>query len=171
MKQREKEQYFEQIAESYRSVIAKVCYLYQGQGAAFDDLYQEVLINLWQGLDGFRGEAKMSTWIYRTALNTCISWHRRNDKHSAASLSLDDIVVEPSENDSPADAADKFHTVMSLIARLGPLDKAIVTLWLDENPYDEIARITGLSVNNVAVKLHRIKEKLSSMAAKSGLSI
>lgn len=171
MKASDREQLFNEIAEQHRSVISKVCFLYQGPGASFDDLYQEVLINLWQGIDSFRGEAKMSTWIYRTALNTCISWHRRNDKHTAATLSLDDIVIEPANDDSVAETAENFRNIMALIARLGPLDKAIVTLWLDDNSYDDIARITGLTVNNVAVKLHRIKDKLSSMAAKSGLKI
>ena len=132
----DKEERFLAVTDKYKDVIAKVCMLYVSQTASFDDLYQETLLNLWQGLDTFRGEAKISTWIYRTAINTCITWHRRSKRHNP-------------------DAA---------ISRLGPLDKALISLWLDEKSYDEIALITGISMSNVAVRIHRIKDKLCKMA-------
>ena len=74
-----REECFREITDSYKELVAKVCYLYSGPGAAFDDLFQEVLINLWTGMDSFRGEAKMSTWIYRTAINTCLTWPATSD--------------------------------------------------------------------------------------------
>lgn len=162
----EKEQRFLAITEQYKDVVAKVCWLYVSAYASFDDLYQEVLINLWQGLDSFRGDARISTWIYRTAINTCITWHRRNARHSASSgvLSLDDLIIEPADNAEGAVKLEEYRELYSLISRLGPIDKAIVTLWLDEKSYDEIAFIMGISPGNVAVKMFRIKEKLSKMA-------
>ena len=92
---RDKEQRFIELTDAYKDVVAKVCYFYASPSAGFDDLYQEVLINLWQGMDSFRGEAKISTWIYRTAINTCITWHRRNNRHSKGAVSIDSMQARP----------------------------------------------------------------------------
>ncbi len=150
---------FIEMLDTYKSVIAKVCYVYSSPDADFDDLYQETVINLWNGFDNFRGESKISTWIYRAAINTCITWIRRNKKHSNNMPLQNDMQLADEESTRLED----FKFLQSLIAQLQPLEKAIVTLWLDEKSYDEIAVITGLSKNNVAVKLHRIKDKLSKM--------
>ena len=162
-----KEQAFNDVISQYKEVIAKVCWLYSSS-YSFDDLYQEVLINIWQGLDSFRGDAKISTWIYRTAINTCITWHRRNARHGGTTtLRLDDVKVEvPDAADSKL---DNERMLQGLISQLGLIDKALVTLWLDEKPYDEIAAIMGISTGNVAVKMHRIKERLAIIAKNSGL--
>lgn len=156
---RDKEQRFVEMLDTYKSVIAKVCYVYTSPDADFDDLYQETVINLWNGFDKFRGDSKLSTWIYRAAINTCITWVRRNKKHSNNMPLQNDMPLVDEESTRIED----FRYLQSLIAQLLPLEKAIVTLWLDEKSYDEIAVITGLSKANVAVKLHRIKEKLSKM--------
>ncbi|MDE6158407.1 MAG: sigma-70 family RNA polymerase sigma factor [Muribaculaceae bacterium] len=160
----DKEARFMEVTGFYKEVVAKVCYLYSSANASFDDLYQEVLINLWQGLDSYRGEAKMSTWIYRTAINTCISWHRRNRRHSDSTVKLDDVRIDIADTSDSAAAMEEYRQLYRLINMLGPVDKALVTLWLDEKPYDEIAAIMGISAGNVAVKMHRIKEKLSKLA-------
>lgn len=151
------------MVRAYGAVVAKVCYLYAGPGAPFEDLYQETLINLWVGLDSFRGEASPSTWIYRMALNTCITWHRRNDRYSdstvdaAEAFGLADTGADPAVR---AEQLEELQMLHALIADLDPIDKAIITLWLDERPYDEIAEVTGISKNNVAVRLNRIKCRL-----------
>ncbi len=161
----DKETRFMAVTSQYKEVIAKVCYLYSSPIASFDDLYQEVLINLWQGLDSFRGEAKISTWIYRTAINTCITWHRRNKRFGSESvIKLDDMKSDVADTSDTASAMEDYRQLYHLINMLGPIDKALVTLWLDEKPYDEIAAIMGLSAGNVAVKMHRIKEKLTKLA-------
>lgn len=158
----EREKLFLTVSDEHKALIAKVCYLYSSAVASFDDLYQEVLINLWNGLDGYRGDARITTWLYRLAINTCISWHRRNDRFGD-SVSLDDINVDPPDAVGGT-ADDEVRYLHSLISRLDPLEKAVITLWLDETPYDEIAAITGISKANVAVKLHRIKDKLTKIA-------
>ena len=161
----DKETQFVAVTDQYKEVIAKVCYMYASSAAPFDDLYQEVLINLWQGIDGFRGESKISTWIYRTAINTCITWHRRNDRHSGRNtLRLDELLAEPADSPSGRELLEEYRELYRLINKLGPIDKALITLWLDEKTYDEIALIMGLSKGNVAVKMHRAKEKLSKLA-------
>lgn len=163
----DKETRFIAIIDEYKDVMAKVCYLYSTADASFEDLYQETLVNIWQGMESFRGDAKLSTWIYRTAINTCISWYRKHRRHSIiAPLRIEDIVVEPSDSCTADVALEDYRELYRLISMLGPIDKAIITLWLDEKTYDEIARIIGISQNNVAVRLYRIKEKLSQMAEK-----
>lgn len=160
----EREARFLAIADRYKEVVAKVCWVYASSSASFDDLYQEVLVNLWQGLDSFRGDAKMSTWIYRTAINTCITWHRRNGRHGGAStMRLDDMLFEPADDTGHADL-ESYKELYSLISRLGDIDKALVTLWLDGHSYEEISAVMGISVSNVGVRFYRIKEKLSKMA-------
>lgn len=156
----ERRERFLEIADRYKMVIAKVCSVYASASAPFADLYQEVMVNVWSGLESWRGDAKMSTWIYRLAINTCITWHRRNRRHVEGAVSLDfcpEIQSEPS-------AADEVTELYRLIAMLDPFDKALITLWLDERPYDEIAQIIGISKANVATRLHRIREKLTKLA-------
>lgn len=156
----ERRERFLEIADTYKMVIAKVCSVYASASAPFADLYQEVMVNVWNGLESWRGDARMSTWIYRLAINTCITWHRRNRRHVEGAVSLDfcpEIESEPS-------AADEVAELYRLIAMLDPFDKALITLWLDERPYDEIAQITGISKANVATRLHRIREKLTKLA-------
>lgn len=158
------EEQFLAILEQYRDIVAKVCYIYASDSTPFDDLYQEVLINIWQGMESYRGEAKMSTWIYRTAINTCISSYRRNLRHSAAHVDrLSDLKLDI-EAGMDSNRLEEYHKLQSLISKLNPVDKAIISLWLDEKSYTEISAIIGISSSNVAVKLHRIKEKLTTMA-------
>lgn len=153
-------QQFLHVADQFGSLIAKVCSMYASASAPFSDLYQEVMLNLWTGLETWRGDAKMSTWIYRLALNTCITWHRRNSRHHTGAVPID-LCPEPA--DTPSDSAD-YEELARLIALLGPFDKALLTLWLDEKSYDEIASILGISRANVATRLHRVRTKLSKLA-------
>lgn len=153
-----------QIVSDYHDLVAKVCYLYSDASAPYEDLYQEVLANVWLGLENFRGEAKISTWLYRTAINTCLTWHRRTDRHARNRLSLEDLVAEPEAAPDNSEFLEQLRRLHDLISRLDPLEKAIITMWLDEKSYEEIALVTGLSRNNLAVRMHRIKDKLSKMA-------
>lgn len=152
----EKELQFIAIIENNRQVIYKVCYMYAADDDHFKDLYQEVLINLWRGIDRFRGDAQLSTWIYRTSINTCVTYYRRNHKHDEA-LSLEGVSVVDNDDGT---RLQQIKELYRLISRLDRMEKAIILLWLDEKSYDEISEITGLSRNNVASRLRRIKIKL-----------
>lgn len=150
---------FLEIARQYKGVIYRVCSVYASDESPFSDLYQEVMINLWTGLESWRGEAKLSTWIYRLAINTCLTWHRRN-RRRPLTISLDNAF------DAMADEAEDSNSIKELyemIGRLEPFDKAIVMMWLDEKSYDEIAQVMGISKTNVGTRLNRIRAKLSSM--------
>lgn len=149
---------FEKIIIQHRSIISKVCFLYAGE-EEFEDYYQEVLFQLWRSLPKFRGESEISTWIYRISLNTCISFIRKDRKMKKVPLQQE---LNFSNND--VESKMQIRELYYLINQLNKLEKAMILLWLDEKSYEEIAIITGLSRNNVAVKLSRIKEKLKKMS-------
>lgn len=121
-----------------------------------EDYYQEVLCNLWQNFDQFDGRSKRSTWIYRVALFTCISFIRRKQPASI-SLSFD---LSSEEDSTLREQLDELH---SIINRLGHLDRALILLWLEGYSYEEMAEVTGLTQSNVAVKLMRAKNKIKEM--------
>lgn len=155
------EQKFLAFIRQYERVIYKVCYLYTTKNASLGDLYQEVVLNLWKAYPNFRQECKVSTWIYRIALNTCISFIRKEKN-------VPEIVTLTQETDWLAEEDDDewkemIRQLYRMIGRLGQLDKSIILLYLEEKNYDEIAEITGLTVTNVATKLSRIKDKLKKM--------
>lgn len=151
---------FLRAVEANAGAVNKICYYYAHDAEEFTDLRQDVLANLWAYRASYRGDAALSTWIYRIALNTCISALRRR-KRSGQRVGIEAIA------ELMADDADKarLHTEMhALIGRLSAEQKAIVLLWLDEMSYDEIAAIVGCSRNTVASRLKRIKEKLARWA-------
>ena len=152
---------FEQFAAEHRRLIGKICCMYASDTDHWQDLCQEVLINLWRGFGTFEGRAKASSWVWRIALNTCITDYRRNRRRASSTLPLA-LGAGIADEESPAD--ERLHELYRLIERLERLDRAVVMLWLDEHSYDEIASITGLTRNNVASRLHRIREKLTRLA-------
>lgn len=141
-------------------MIYKVCYMYTTPNAPLNDLYQEVVLNLWKAYPRFRGECKTSTWIYRISLNTCISFLRK-EKNIPEIISLTDGIKAMVEKpDRTGEMLKELHT---MINRLGQLDKSIILLYLEDKSYEEMAEITGLTSTNVATKLSRIKEKMRKM--------
>jgi len=153
-----KEEYTQMVME-YKDVIFKVCYIY-AEKEYIDDYYQEVLIQLWRSFPKFRGDSKLSSWIYRISLNTCISFVRKKKRN----LPLAPIDVEVTIYDESFEKRQQLEVLYNLINKLNKLEKSIILLWLEERSYEEIASITGLSRNNVAIKLNRIKEKLKNMS-------
>lgn len=153
------EQEFVSVVKEYERVIYKVCYLYTTPNATLNDLYQEVVLNLWKAFPKFRKECKISTWIYRIALNTCISFIRKEKNiPEIVSLTYETDRVEESD-----ETQEMLRLLYRMINRLGQLEKSIILLYLEDKSYEEIAEITGLTVTNVATKLSRIKDKLRKM--------
>ena len=137
--------------------------MYTTPNASLNDLYQEVVLNIWRSFTKFRNECKISTWIYRIALNTCISFIRK-EKNIPEFVTLNpDVNTVVDENDP---LHEMLRQLYHLINQLGQLDKSIILLYLEEKSYDEIAEITGLTVTNVATKISRIKDKLKKMKRK-----
>lgn len=148
---------FERLVMEQKSTIYSVCYMFTDTRTDADDLFQEVLICLWKGFDSFRGDSNIRSWVYKVSMNTCISYKRKK-RVKTVPLDLSPDVLD---NNSPqGKQASMLH---ARISRLEPFDRAIVLLWLENLPYDEIAAITGISAKNVGVRLLRIKEKLKSL--------
>lgn len=163
MKNLDSEKEFEDAIAQYGGIITKICYYFSTDQEEFKDLRQDVLLNLWKGWNKFRKDSKLSTWIYRVSFNTCVSYQRK-EKRVKAELSIEDIFNLPAENDSQL--LEKYNTMHSLIQKLTYQDRAIILMWLDDKPYDEIAELMGMNRNTIAVRLKRIKEKLVKMAPK-----
>jgi len=153
---------FEKIVKEHKGTIYTVCYMFSKDKDEVDDLFQDVLINLWKGFDSFRGESKLDTWIWRVALNTCISDDRKK-KRRGETVSLDMSVDLYTAND---DDSKQIRLLYDRINRLGLVDRAIVLLWLENMSYDEIGAIIGITPKNVSVKLVRIKQQLMKMTDK-----
>ena len=123
-----------------------------------NDLFQEVLVNIWKGFDRFEHRSDIKTWIYRVALNTCISIDRKKKKTPTVRLTMDINLFEDQDKDTRQ--VDMLH---KRISKLQPFDRAIVLLWLENLSYEEIGQIVGITEKNVSVRLFRIKEQLKKM--------
>ena len=150
---------FVELVTRYKDVIFKVCYIY-AEKDDIEDYYQEVLIQIWRSLPKFRGESKVTTWIYRISLNTCISHVRKNTKGNINKVPLIDVNLW--END--IEKKQQVDEMYSLINKLNKLEKAVILLWLEDRNYEEIASVVGITKANVAVKINRIKEKLRKLS-------
>ena len=123
------------------------------------DLFQEVLVKLWNGYDSFQGKSDIKTWIYRVTLNTCITLDRKKRRRNRAMLSMDVDYFDSQEQETA-----QVRILHERIARLQPLDRAIILLWLEQISYDEIGEIVGISAKNVSVRLARIRVQLKNMS-------
>lgn len=125
-----------------------------------NDLFQEILVNLWKGMNSFQGRSDVKTWIYRVALNTCITIDRKKKRRRDKEARIEMDVNLYEDNDADTRQVKKLY---DRINRLGILERAIVLLWLEGLPYDEIGQIVGISSKNVSVKLVRIRETLKNI--------
>lgn len=155
------EQDFVRLIQENERIIYKVCSFYVSETFSLADLYQEVVCNLWRGFPKFRNGCSPGTWIYRVALNTCISGMRKEKKHPKCDYPIEDLSDRFIEQDS---LNENIREMYRMINRLKTLEKVVVLLYLEEKSYQEIADITGLTLSNVATKLKRAKEKLREMS-------
>ena len=152
-------QEFARFVGEQKSTIYTVCYMFSKDEDEVADLFEEVIINLWKGFKGYQGRSSPHTWVYRVSLNTCISLDRKKRRRNTVPLTMDINLFEDSDADTR-----QVQMLRSRIARLGPFDRAIVLLWLENMSYDEIGQIVGISTKNVSVRLFRIKEQLKAMS-------
>ena len=153
------EQQFAQTVKEHKSTIYTVCYMFSKDADEVNDLFQEVLVNLWKGFEGFEHRSDIRTWIYRVALNTCISIDRKKRRQSTVSLTMDINLFKDTDNDT-----QQVSMLHQRISRLQPFDRAIVLLWLENLSYEEIGQLVGITTKNVSVRLYRIKEQLKNMS-------
>ena len=151
---------FSRIIREHKGTIYTVCYMFSKDEEEVADLFQDILVNLWKGFAGFRGESSARTWIYCVSLNICISADRKK-KRRGEFLPLD---MDINLFDDSAEDLKQIRMLQNRISRLGPFDRAIVLLWLENLSYDEIGAIVGITAKNVSVRLFRIKEQLRNMS-------
>ena len=156
------EQEFSEFVHRHKSTIYTVCYMFSKDNDEVQDLFQDILTNLWTGFDSFRRGAQQKSWVWRVALNTCISVERRKkNRPGAAQLSMDIDLYADDDNDIL-----QVQALHKRINSLGLVDRAIILLWLEDMSYEEIGAIMGITACNVGVKLFRIKERLKQMKDK-----
>lgn len=152
---------FLRIVNENQGIIRKVCHLYARDEAGKEDLYQEIVIQLWKSYASFRGESKFSTWMYRIALNTAISDLRKQSRR--ADLKFPEFIPRE-EADVKDDARDEqLKQLYAAIQKLSEVEKAVVMLYLDDKSYEEMEEILGISNGNLRVKMNRIKDKLRTI--------
>ena len=151
---------FTKMVKEHRKTIYTVCYFFSKDTEEVNDLYQEILINLWKGFEKFRGESSLKTWIWRVSLNTCNNLERKK-KSSVQTIPLS-IEIDLYNDDD--EHSKQIQMLYDRINRLDVFDRAIILLWLENMSYQDIADVVGISLSNVTTRLFRIKEQLKSMS-------
>lgn len=159
-----RESEFIQLLEAHQRIIRKVCRIYAHTSEDRNDLYQEIALQAWRSFPRFRGDAQFSTWLYRVSLNTAITFFRKEQKKTSLPV-LNEEVVAPASEIDPRE--EQLELMYKAIASLSDLDKAIVLLYLEDYPYDDIGQMIGITPNHVAVKMSRIKIKIQSLTQAS----
>lgn len=153
------EKEFLKVIHDFQKIIYKICRVYRDSREDQEDLFQEIVYQLWISYPSFKGESKVSSWIYRIALNTAIAIYRK-------SKILIDYYQEFPEHIQPSDEktiSENEERLFWALRKLNDSEKAVISLYLEGFNYQEIAEITGLSESNVGVRLNRIKNKLKEI--------
>ncbi len=158
------EKEFIQLLNEHQRIIHKVCNLYMDAHADREDLFQEITLQAWKAYGGFRGDAKFSTWLYRVALNTAITFFRKEKKKP--DIYSTEKMPDYSHQDAHDPIEEQVKAMYAAIGDLSKIDKAIVMLYLEDYNYNDIGEMMGITANNVAVKMNRIKIKLKESTQK-----
>lgn len=150
------EQAFLKDIQQNQNIIYKVCNLYRNSHEDQEDLFQEIVYQLWKAYPGFKGKSKISTWVYRIALNTAIAAYRKPKIDITYPEELPDHVHYAADTNS----SENEHLLFRALRTLTDAEKAVISLYLEDYSYQEIAAITGLTESNVGARLNRIKTKL-----------
>ncbi|MFT5452752.1 MAG: RNA polymerase sigma-70 factor (ECF subfamily) [Enterobacterales bacterium] len=145
----------------YAGIIIKICKAYTNTQVDFEDYYQEVCLQIWRSYESFSGNSEWSTWIYRLSLNVCMTLLKKskNDPHHFASDYIPEIPVEE-RSDFVDESLNKLYQA---IRQLSEVDRGVILLYLEEQPYQSIADIFDTTPNNIGVRIKRIKERLRKL--------
>lgn len=157
MTEQEQKHIFEQWLDQHRALIFKVVRAYAVTAMDRDDLFQEIVVQVWRSIPSFRQESSTVTWIYRIALNTAIRWMRKEQKHSRVET-LDAVEHILLESSAPVD--DRLTWLYEEIYKLDEIDRSVTLLLLDGFSYKEMASVLGITESTVGVKITRIRKKL-----------
>lgn len=149
---------FLSLVDEYQKIVHNVCHVYTDNPADHEDLFQEMLVQLWKGYQRFKGDAKISTWIYRVCLYTAITYIKKVMRNRKA---LD--AIEFQEYQHPKSQETDEELLVLAMKKLDATDRAFILLYLEDKSYNEMSQILGITESNVGVKLNRIKKKLRAI--------
>ncbi len=171
----DKELHFKEILKENKDRIFRICCAYERDPDSRNDLYQEVLLNVWKSLDKFEGRSMISTWIYRIAVNTSLMHVKKESRLNSMKTGLDENSIDiaetgTEEKERKIELGGQIEKLYLCINMLGKLERLIISMVLEDLSYKEIAEVTGLSPTNVGVKINRIKKELARLmeGAKNG---
>ena len=156
------EKKFINLINEHQGLIHKVCIMYESDREIRNDLFQEIVLQLWKSFASFRGEAKITTWMYRIALNTAISGYRKQTR-KVKTEDLHEVHFNISEQYGVDDSEENAQKLQWAIRQLSEIERAMIMMALEEIPYEEIAETIGITQNNVRVRMNRIREKLRKL--------
>jgi RNA polymerase sigma-70 factor (ECF subfamily) len=161
---KDKEDFFRSIVSEHQDRIYRLCWSYVQNRDDRKDLYQNILIKMWKGLDSLQDKSSVSTWIFRLSVNTSIDYIRRNKKHRSISSDIDitnvNIIDRTNDIEGNLILSENIKILHNFINQLSFIDKTLIYFYLEDLKYREIAEILGISEKNVSIKLHRIKRLL-----------
>ena len=153
------EKEFLKAVHDYQRIIHKLCRIYRDTPEDQEDLFQEIVIQLWKAFPKFRGESKFSTWLYRIGINVAITQYRKH-KNRIYETDIESLKFELPADELSLEQEEQLQQMYSAISQLNDIEKAIVMLYLEDRSYDEMEEIMGISNGNLRVRMNRIKEKL-----------
>jgi len=162
LQKQEAEKQFEKQVSEHKSLLYKVCRIYAYTEADREDLFQEIVIQLWKAFPRFKGDAKFSTWLYRVAINTAITGLRKK-KDFITSVEPSGLPDRLSDASPDPVAEEQLEQLYTAIGQLSQVEKAIVMLYMEEHSYEEMEDILGISQGTLRVRMNRIKEKLRQL--------
>jgi RNA polymerase sigma-70 factor (ECF subfamily) len=165
MKEKDKTALFNQLYQENKELIFRLCRSFLSPGQDTEDLFQEIFLKVWDNLESFRGQSQISTWVYRIGTNTALLYRkrttRRKDKELVTNTDYTQrIIADSSGLEEKIVHHQQFKELLSLISAMDEMDRIIITMLLEGFSYKEIADVSGLKVNNVGVKISRIKKQL-----------
>lgn len=153
------EESFLNMIDDHQNIIHKVCHIYRDTREDQEDLFQEIVLQLWKAFPNFQDKSKISTWMYRIALNTAIAIYRKNKVGLDFKATIPEK-IHPFDTES---VSENEEQMFKAIRTLNNAEKAIISLYLEDYSYREIASISGISENYVGVQINRIKHKLKNI--------
>ena len=159
------DQLFVEVYREHAGLVIKTAHAFTTNAADRDDLYQEILLSIWQALPQFKGQAKLSTYVYRVAHSCALNWKRSRQRYQRK---VDRFALEVPDLTSTPEERERVAWLYARIQQLPPVDRTLILLYLDKVNYADMAEISGLSETNIGVRLHRIKQQL--IAHSEGIS-
>lgn len=162
-----KEREFSDLIKDNQGLIIKISRMYTHSQEDEKDLFQEIVLQLWRSYGSFKGNSKITTWMYRIALNTAITLFRKKSR-TIKTDELQDFHYKKETEEDDSEQAQQISTLYSIIKMLPDTERAIVMMYLDDLPYKEIAANLGITEGNARVKMNRLKKTLKELMEKYG---